>query len=63
MSSFAWANKLSNSSPSNMIAIKHNTKSANAKNAMKAAALMPLAVVPVFMKSLKLLSTFHSEDL
>jgi hypothetical protein len=38
-----------------MMAIKHNTKSAIAKNAMKAAAPAPLAVVAMSTKSLKLL--------
>ncbi len=56
-------NKLSYSSASNMMAIKHNTKSANTKNAMKAAALAPLAVVAVSTKSLKLLDTLHLGDL
>jgi hypothetical protein len=41
------------------MAVKHNTKSANAKNAVKAAAPAPLAVVAVSTKSLKLLGTSH----
>jgi hypothetical protein len=53
-------NKLSYSSASNMMTVKHNKKSANAKNAMKAAALAPLAVVVVSTKLLKLLGTLHS---
>jgi hypothetical protein len=56
-------NKLLYSSASNMMTVKHNEKSANAKNAMKAAALAPLAVVAMSMKSLKLLGTLHLEDL
>jgi hypothetical protein len=47
---------------SNMMAVKHNAKSAIAKNTVKAAALVPLAVAAVSTKSLKLLSTLHSED-
>jgi hypothetical protein len=50
-------------SQSNMMTVKHNTKSADTKNAMKAAALAPLAVVAMSTKSLKLLGTLHSEDL
>jgi hypothetical protein len=46
-----------------MMAVKHNMKSANAKNAVKAAAPAPLAVVAVSTKSLKLLGTLHLEDL
>ncbi len=42
-----------------MMAVKHKT----AKNAVKAAAPAPLAVVAVSTKSLKLLGTSHSEDL
>jgi hypothetical protein len=42
-----------------MMAVKHKT----AKNAMKAAAPAPLAVVAVSTKSLKLLGTSHSENL
>jgi hypothetical protein len=56
-------NKLLYSSASNMMTVKHNTKSANTKNAMKAAALALLAVVAMSTKSLKLLGTLHSEDL
>ncbi len=63
LSSSVQGNKLSYSSASNMMAVKHNTKSVNAKNAVKEAALAPLAVVAVSTKSLKLLSTLHSEDL
>ncbi len=63
MSSSVRENKLSYSSASDMITVKHNTKSANAKNAMKVAALAPLAVVVMSVKSLKLLGTLHLEDL
>ncbi len=56
-------NKLSFSSASNMMAIKHNTKSAKSKDTMKVAAPAPLAVVAVPTKSLKLLGTSHLEDL
>jgi hypothetical protein len=42
-----------------MMAVKHKT----AKNAMKAAAPVPLAVVAVSTKSLKLLGTLHSKNL
>ncbi len=45
MSSSVRENNLSYSSASDMMTVKHNTKSANAKNAMKAAALAPLEVV------------------
>jgi hypothetical protein len=55
--------KLLYSSASNTMAVNHNMKSANIKNAVKAAALAPLAVVAVCMKSLKLLGTTHLEDL
>ncbi len=55
-------NRLLYSSASNMMAVKHSTKSANAKNTVKAAALAPLAVVAVSMKSLKLLGTLNLED-
>jgi hypothetical protein len=41
-----------------MMAVKHKT----AKNTVKAAAPVPLAVVAMSTKSLKLLSTSHSED-
>jgi hypothetical protein len=55
--------KLLYSSASDIMAVKHNTKHANAKNTVKAAAPAPLAVVAVSTKSLKLLSTSHlSED-
>ncbi len=63
LSSSVWENKLSYSSTSNMMAIKHNAKSANTKKTMKASAPVPLAVVAVSTKSLKLLGTLHSEDL
>ncbi len=62
LSYFVWENKLSYSSASNMMAVKHNTNSANTKNSVKAAAPAPLAVVAVFMTSLKLLGTLHLED-
>ncbi len=55
-------NKLLYSSASHMMAVKHNTKSPNAKNAVKAAAPAPLAVVAVPTKSLKLIGTSLSED-
>jgi hypothetical protein len=54
--------KLSYSSASNMMAVKHNTKSANDMNAMKAEAPARVAVVAMFTKSLKLLGTLHLED-
>jgi hypothetical protein len=63
LSSSVRENKLSYSSASDMMTVKNKTKSANIKNAMKAAALALLAVVAVSMKSLKLLSTLHLEDL
>ncbi len=56
-------NKLLISSARNMLAVKHNTKSANANNAKEAAAMAPLAVVAVSTKSLKLLGTSHLESL
>ncbi len=62
LSSSMDENRLSYFPASNMVAVKHNTKSANTKNAMKVAALVPLAVVAVSTKSLKLLGTLHSED-
>jgi hypothetical protein len=52
-------NKLLYSSASDIMAVKHNTKYANTKNAVKAAALALLAVVAVSVKALKLLSTLH----
>jgi hypothetical protein len=58
-----WENKLSYSSASDMMTVKHNPKSANAKNAMKVAALALLAVVAMFTQFLKLLVTLHLEDL
>ena len=63
LSSSMRENKLSYSSASNMMTVKHNTKSANTKNAVKVAALAPLAVVAMSKKSLKLLGTLHLEDL
>ncbi len=64
LSSSMWENKLLYSSASDIMAIKHNKKSANAKNAVKAAALAPLAMVAVSTKSLMLLGTLHLlEDL
>ncbi len=63
LSSSVLKNKLLYSSASNMLAIKHNTKSANTKNAAKAAALVPLAMVAMATKSLKLIGTSHLEDL
>ncbi len=63
LSSSMRENKLLYSSASDIMAVKHNTKIVNAKNAVKAAAAAPLAVVAVSTKSLKLLSTSHlSED-
>ncbi len=58
-SSSVQEDRLSYSSASDMMAIKHKT----AKNAMKAAAPAPLAVVAVSTNSLKLLGTSHSENL
>ncbi len=64
LSSSMRENKLLYSSASDIMAVKHNIKSANAKNAVKAAAPAMLAVVAVSTKSLKLLSTLHLlEDL
>jgi hypothetical protein len=63
LSSSVQENKLLYSSASNMMAVKHNTKSTNTKNTVKVAALVPLAVVAVSKKSLKLLGNSHSEDL
>ncbi len=62
LSSSVQENKLLYSSSSHMKAIKHNTKIAITKNALKAAAPVQLAVVAVSTKSLKLLSTLYSED-
>ena len=59
LSSSVRENKLLYSSASDIMAAKHNTKNANAKNAVKAAAPAPLMVVAVSTKSLKLLSTLH----
>jgi hypothetical protein len=61
-SSSMQENKVSYSSVSDMMAIKHNTKSTNAKNAVKVAATAPQAMVAMFSKSLKLLGTLHLED-
>ncbi len=64
LSSSVLGNKLLYSSASDIMAVKHNTIRANTKNALKAAAPVPLAVVAVSRKSLKLLGTLHlSEDL
>jgi hypothetical protein len=63
LSSCMRENKLSYSSAKNMMAVKHNTKSANTMNAVKAAAPALLAVVAMFTKSLKVLGTSHLEDL
>ncbi len=46
LSSSMRQNKLFYSSSSNMMAIKHNTKSANSKNAMKAISMYILAWIP-----------------
>ncbi len=56
-------NKVLYSLASNMMAVKHNTRSTNTNNAKEAAALAPLAVVAMSTKSLKLLSTSHLEAL
>ncbi len=61
-SSSVRENKLLYSSASDMMAIKHNTKSAKSKNAVKTAALALLVVVAVPTKSLKLLGILHLED-
>ncbi len=63
LSSSMREDKLLYSSASNMMAAKHNMKIANAKNAVKAAAQAPLAVVAMSMKSLQLLGILHSKDL
>jgi hypothetical protein len=63
LSSSVQKNKLLFYSASDTMAVKHNTKNANAKNAVKAAALALLVVVAVSTNSLKLLSSLHlSED-
>ncbi len=63
LSSSVQENKLLCSSASDIMVVKHTTKTANAKNTVKAEALAPLAVVAVSTKSLKLLCTSHlSED-
>jgi hypothetical protein len=59
LSSSVREDRLLYSSASDMMAVKHKT----AKNAMKAAASAPLAVVAVSTKSLKLLGTLNSENL
>ncbi len=59
LSSSVRAKKLLYSSASDTMAVKHNTKNDNAKNAVKAAAPAPLVVVAVTTNSLKLLSTLH----
>ncbi len=59
LSSSMQEDRLSYSSANDMMAIKHKTT----KNAMKAAAPLPLAVVAVATKSFKLLGTSHSENL
>jgi hypothetical protein len=45
-----------------MMALKHNMKITNAKNAMKAAAPVPLVVVAMSSKALQLLGTLHSSE-
>ncbi len=64
LSSSVRENKLLYSSASGIMAVKHNKKNSNAKtkNAVKAAAPAPLAVVAVSTKSLKLLSSLHSSE-
>ncbi len=59
LSSSLRDDRLSYSAACDMMAVKHKT----AKNAMKAAAPVPLAVVAVSTKSLKLLGTLHSKNL
>ncbi len=59
MSSSVQEDRLSYFSASDMMAIKHQTP----KNAVRAAAPAPLAVVAVSTKSFKLLGTPHLEDL
>ncbi len=54
LSSSVRENKLLYSSASNMMTVKHNKKSTNAKNDVKAAALALLAVVAMSTKSLML---------
>jgi hypothetical protein len=63
LSSSMQEKKLLYSSAGSMMAVKHNTKSANTKNAVKVAALAPLAVEAVSTKFLKLLGTLHLEGL
>jgi hypothetical protein len=62
LSSSVRENKLFYSSANDIMAVKHNTKNANGKNAVKAAAPAPLAVVAMSTKSLKLCSTSHSSE-
>ncbi len=59
LSSSVQEDRLLYSSASDMMTVKYKT----AKNAMKAAAPAPLAVVAMSTKSLKLLGTSHSENL
>jgi hypothetical protein len=47
---YVGGNKLLYSSASNMMAVKHNIKSTNAKNTVEAAAPVPLAVVAMSTK-------------
>jgi hypothetical protein len=49
-------------SQQDMMSVKYNTQSANAKNTMKVAALAPHVVVAMSMKSLQLCGTLHLED-
>jgi hypothetical protein len=58
LSSSVQEDRLLYSSASDMMAVKHKTN----KNAVKAATPMPLVVVAVSTKSLKLLGTLHTED-
>ncbi len=62
LSASVQENKLSYSSASNMMAVKHNTNSANTKNGVKVAALALLIVVAMSTKSLQLLGTLLLED-
>ncbi len=62
LSSSMQENKLLYTSASDIMAVKHNTKKANTKNAVKAAAPASLAVVAMSTKSLKLRSTLHSSE-
>ncbi len=56
LSSSAWENKLLYSSASDTMAVKHNTKNANAKNAVKVAAPVPLAGVYKFLEAAQYLA-------